>query len=282
MITEMYKMRAIVTACILAMGSLSGFAAAQSTNDMNRSSGTQATSNAGSSKDESAAMRHVNDAVAVVHRLESEPRMSNLLQQSKGVLIVPTYARAALGVGGSGGAGVLLAKRDNGTWSDPAFYNIGGISIGAQVGAEGGPVALILNNDKAVNSFMQKNNFSLSADAGLTVVNWTKVAQGSAGIGDVVAWAGTKGLFGNVASIGVSDIRFNQNETKAYYHQTVAANDVVRGKVKNRQADMLKEALAAISTGTSTGSTGTSTPRSMSGGSSESKSDNTGMSNTNK
>lgn len=87
------------------------------------------------------------------------------MQQAKGVFIVPTYGRVALGVGGSGGAGVLLVKRDDGTWSDPAFYNIGGISVGVQAGAEGGPIAMVLNNEKGVSRFMQKNNFSLSADA---------------------------------------------------------------------------------------------------------------------
>ncbi|MGZ3241976.1 MAG: lipid-binding SYLF domain-containing protein, partial [Burkholderiaceae bacterium] len=229
------------------------------------------------------ATKHVNDAVTVVHRMEAEPRMNNLMQQAKGVFIVPSYGRAALGVGGRGGAGVLLVKRDDGTWSDPAFYNIGGISVGIQAGVEGGPIALILNNDKAVNSFMQKKNkFSLSADAGLTVVNWAKVAQGTVGTGDVVVWAGTKGLFGNVATLSVNDIRFNQNETTAYYHQTLTASDVISGKVKNPQADTLKEALATTSTGTASGSSGESSSSGMSGGTSSGTSSNTGKPDSNK
>lgn len=278
MMTEKYKVRVIVTACLLAMTSLSGIATAQSTSST-RSSPTQTTAGAPDSKDEAAATKHVDDAVAVVRRMESESGMSNLLQQAKGVFIVPTYGRAALGVGGSGGAGVLLVKRDGGTWSDPVFYNIGGINIGLQAGAEAGPIALVLNNDKAVDSFMQKNNFSLSADAGLTVVDWAKTAQGTVGTGDVVAWAGTRGLFGNVASIGVNDIRFNQGQTNAYYGQAVAATDVVNGKVKNPQANALKQALAATSTGTdtATGSSGASPSRGMSG-----DSDSTGTSDSKK
>ncbi len=272
MMTEKYKTRVIVTACLLAMTSLSGIAAAQSTTQStssSRGSDTQSSSaSTSSNKNQTTAMKHVNDAVNVVRRMESERGMDKLLQQAEGIFIVPTYGRAAVGIGGSGGAGVFLAKRDDGTWSDPAFYNIGGISIGAQIGAEGGPIALVLNNEKAVNSFMQKNNFSLSADAGLTVVNWAKVAEGSAGMGDVVAWAGTKGLFGNVASLGVNDIRFNGNLTNAYYDKTVTARDVINGKVKNPQANTLKQALATTSTGTATGSSGTSPSRGMSGGAS--------------
>jgi hypothetical protein len=52
----------------------------------------------------------------------------------------------------------------------------------------------VLVNAKAVASFRNKNNFSLSADAGLTVVDWNKYAQGTVGKSDVVAWSGTKGL----------------------------------------------------------------------------------------
>lgn len=58
----------------------------------------------------------------------------------------------------------------------------------------------MLNNEKAVERFKRKNNFALSADAGLTVVNWAKIAHGSVGAGDVVAWTGTAGLLGNVAT----------------------------------------------------------------------------------
>lgn len=265
--TEKYKMRVIITACSLALLSLSGPAAAQTTSS-GSSAGTRsdAAAQAGR-KAETNARQHVSNALAVVRRMETEPGMSNLLQQARGVFIVPNYGRAALGVGGSGGAGVLLAKRD-GNWSDPVFYNTGGISVGLQAGAEGGPIALVLNNDKAVNGFMQKNNFTLSADAGLTIVNWSKIAQGTAGTGDIVAWSGTKGLFGS-AAIGINDIRYNQNETSAYYRQTVAAADVINGKVSNPQADTLKQALAAASSGTASGSSGTApSGRSSSGASS--------------
>jgi lipid-binding SYLF domain-containing protein len=194
---------------------------------------------------EATAMRHINDAAAVVQRMLQEPRMKELLQQAKGVFIVPTYGRAALGVGASGGTGLLVMKRADGSWSDPVFYNIGGISAGAQVGAEGGPIALVLNNEKAVNKFMQKNSFALNADAGITIVNFSKVAQGSIGDGDVVVWSGTRGLYGNLVAVGVSDIRFNQALTNAYYHQTVAPADVLAGKVTNPASQPLKQALGA-------------------------------------
>ncbi|MEO0318238.1 MAG: hypothetical protein RL404_1915 [Pseudomonadota bacterium] len=202
---------------------------------------------------EANAAKNVQDAVAVVHRMESDATMQNVLAEAKGVFIVPTYGRAAFGIGGQGGSGVLLAKQADGAWSDPAFFNIGGISIGAQVGAEAGPIAFALMNDKSVQRFSDKNNFSLSADAGITVVNWAKLAQGSTGGGDAVAWSGAKGLFGNVATLGANDIRFNQRLTTAYYGKPTTTADVISGKAKNPDSEALKQALSEVSSGSATG-----------------------------
>jgi lipid-binding SYLF domain-containing protein len=236
--TKKTDARMLVAACTLALMSAPGLAAAQAVAEA-------PIAPAPASKPEQTAMKHVSDAVAVAQRMLEEPRMKELLQQSKGLFIVPTYGRAALGVGASGGAGVLLIKKTDGAWSDPAFYNLGGISAGAQVGAETGAIAMVLNNDKAVNKFMQKNSFSLNAAAGLTVINWSKIAQGSLGDGDIVAWAGTKGLYGNLVAVGISDIRYNEKLTKAYYHQSVTVADALAGKYKNAHSDELKRTLAS-------------------------------------
>lgn len=185
----------------------------------------------------------VSEALAVVRQLDSTPRMKQLLQNARGVLIVPSYARAALGVGAHGGGGLLLLQKE-GKWTGPAFYDLGGLTVGLQAGAEGGAIALILNNDKAVNEFMQKNNFALSAEAGLTVLNWSRLAQSTAGTGDVVVWSATKGLFGDAVAIGISDIRFNEKLTKAYYGRTLSLKDIAAGGVSNPQAQPLQQALA--------------------------------------
>jgi lipid-binding SYLF domain-containing protein len=170
--------------------------------------------------------------------------MPELLARARGVYILPTYARAALAVGASGGAGVLMVRRADGSWGNPVFFNVGGLSIGLQAGAEGGPLALVLLNQKAVDSFRNKNNFSLNADAGLTVINFARMAQGSTS-GDVVAWSGTKGLFGNAATVAINDIRYNQRVTEAYYGKPLTALQAIDSAEPNPQADPLRKVLGA-------------------------------------
>lgn len=91
-------------------------------------------------------------------------------------------------------------------------------------------MAFILNDQKALNGFMQDNKFSLNAEAGLTVVEWSKRGEGLLGWGDITAWSDTEGLFGG-AVIALTDIRFDAAETTACYRKPVTARDVVAGRV---------------------------------------------------
>jgi SH3 domain-containing YSC84-like protein 1 len=183
----------------------------------------------------------IREAASVVDQMKKDPQIKDLLRNAQGVFIAPDYARAAFGVGGQGGEGVLLVKKD-GKWSDPAFFDFGGGSVGAEAGAETGSLAMILNTQKAVDQFKQNNNWSLNAQADLTVVNWSGKKQVSAGK-DVVLWSNTKGLFAG-GEVTVTDIRYDGSETASYYgKQTVSLNDVINGNVENSQASTLKDAL---------------------------------------
>lgn len=224
------------------MSILAGQAHAQATQERR----VQADTTSSASKQRTNASRHVSDAIAVVRKLEAEEGAQGLLKGARGVFISPSYGRAALGLGAAGGTGILLVHRADGSWSDPVFYNTGGLSLGLQAGAQGGALVLVLNNEKALNEFFKKNNFSLNAKAGLTVVNWNKAVQGSAGDGDVLAWSDTKGLFGDLATVEVNDIRFSQSLTNAYYNRSLSASDIVQGRTNNPQAQPLVDALAAV------------------------------------
>jgi lipid-binding SYLF domain-containing protein len=232
-------------------------ATAQSSQPSRSAPATHGTDSDSATRRQQTAVKHVSDAVGVVHTMSNEAGMPALLGRARGVFIVPTYGRAALGVGGAGGAGVLMVRRADGSWGNPVFFDIGGLSIGLQAGVEGGPIALVLLNQKAVDSFRNRNNFSLSADAGLTVVNFARMAQGSTA-GDVVAWSGSKGLFGNAATVGINDVRYNQRLTEAYYGKPMTALQAIDSTETNAQADALRKVLGSPATpaGSSGGKTG--------------------------
>ncbi len=191
------------------------------------------------------AQEQVDEAVKVVNQMKRDPKIAQLLDQARGVFIVPDYAKGALVVGGEGGEGVALLKTAGAVrdWSAPAFFNIGGITLGAEAGGEAGAIAMLLMSDKAAEMFMsQNNNFSLDANAGLTIVNWSAKAQGSAGKGDVIVWADTEGAFAGVG-IGVSDINRDEDENAAYYGKSISPHEILGGQVTTARAKELRDAL---------------------------------------
>lgn len=233
------KERTAATVCAFALASFGAMAWAQ-TSDTS-SGASRAGSGTSSAPDDT--MQQINNATRVVKQMETDPQLQKLLQQAKGVFIVPQFARGGLTVGVRGGEGVLLVN-NNGKWSNPVFYNFGGLSIGAQIGAEVGSMAMMLMNQKAVDSFMQENKFSLTADAGLTIVDYTAKAQVTAGRGDVIVWTDTTGAFAG-AVIGVTDVNFDNDENAAFYKSKVTAQDIIGGKVKNAQAKPLTQELSS-------------------------------------
>lgn len=194
------------------------------------------------------AIGHLNRAIRVLHRMGLDRELAAQLSRSKGVFIVPDSVRVAVGIGARGGAGVLLVRRPGG-WGTPAFYNMVGLTIGPQLGAEGGALAFILNDQKALNGFAREDKFSLNAGAGLTVVDWSKRGVGTLGWGDITAWSDTEGLYAG-AALAISDIRFDGPETSAYYRKPVLPRDVLAGRVDNPHLAQLRAALADLDTAT--------------------------------
>lgn len=217
-----FRMRGMAAACALALG-FSGMATAQTSNQ--NAVVAQPPAAAGAAiADKTDAIAQINEATRVIREMNREPEASQLLQEAQGVFIVTRYARAGFGVGVRGGEGTLLVKQ-NGSWSNPAFYNFGGVSGGLQAGAEAGSLVMVLNSEKAVQSFMQENNWSLNADAGLTIVAWSERAKGEVGMGDIVVWSNTGGLMGDLA-VSVTDIFFDEEETGAFYGRQIALRDI--------------------------------------------------------
>lgn len=171
----------------------------------------------------------VLDAAETVREMATDQEIMTLVGLARGVLIIPQYGRVAAGVGAQGGEGVLMVQ-SNGGWAGPAFYDVGGVSIGAQLGAEGGEIVMLLMNDEAVNEFATESNFSFSAGADLTIVEYSAQTRGTASDADIVLWSDTEGLFAGV-DLSISNINWDDEENPAYYGGMVTPPDVLGGRM---------------------------------------------------
>ncbi len=207
------------------------------------------TSDSQSSHNDSAssAQDRVRDATRLVQQMKQDPALASVLQQAKGVFIVPHYGKGGFIVGGQGGGGIVLVKHE-GSWSSPAFYSIAGGSIGAQAGGEGGAITMILMTQKAVNRFENSTRgWILNGTAGLTVVNWSGKTQASTaynGRDDVILWTNTSGLYGGL-TVGVKHLSPDTQMDRAYYQRPASSADILAGNVSSPNADALRNALAS-------------------------------------
>lgn len=213
----------------------------ESQSDMSKSTDETDHNDTESGEQKADAKQLVDGAAKVVTQMRSDRDVAKLLKKAKGVYVVPDFGRGGLIIGGRGGAGVMLA-RHNGKWTDPAFYDFGGVSVGAQAGGSGGPVAFILMSRDAVNAFKTGNQFSLNAGAGLSIVDYSANGQTSAGKGDIVMWSNTKGAYAG-ATISVSDINWDDDNNQGYYGKSVSPKQIINGKIKADKGASLKSAL---------------------------------------
>lgn len=199
-------------------------------------------------EEQSGAQEDLQEAAKVLAQLkEDDPEFAQKLTEAKAVFVVPDYATASLLVGGAGGEGVLLTN-DNGQWSNPGFYDIGNIDIGLQAGGAAGAMVFALMNDEAVEPFRSgETEFGLTAEAGLTIVNWSAEAPALSGEGDVLVWTDTEGLLAE-ASVGVGGISWDEEDAREYYGQDVQAEQVLAGAVENPHEEALQSEFAEFST----------------------------------
>ena len=191
----------------------------------------------------------IEKANASVKRFAVDPDMAwfrDNLDDAEGLLVIPTSLKGGFIIGGSGGSGVMLARNASAGWSYPAFYTMGSITFGLQLGGEVQEIVLVIMT-KSGRDAMLTNEFKLGGDV--------SVAAGPVGAGakaqtvDVLAFSRTKGgLYGGLNLEGAV-IATREDWNRAYYGGGVRAIDIlVTGGASNPGAEPLRQTVANIDT----------------------------------
>ncbi len=176
--------------------------------------------------------------------------MRKLSRSAKGIFIAPQVLKGAFVIGASGGTGVFLVREEGGKWTHPAFYTIGSVSFGFQIGGQASEVILLAMTDRGVTTLLQ-SSVKLGADVGIAAGPYGAGAQAATAniSADILAFSRSKGLYGGISLDGaVVDVRDSLN--KAYYGKPVTPTDIlVKHNVSNAHADALRASVAKISSG---------------------------------
>jgi SH3 domain-containing YSC84-like protein 1 len=176
------------------------------------------------------------------------PELNEAFNKAVGVIIIPRLLKGGFIIGGEYGNAVLLAKRPDGSWSYPAFYTMGGGSVGFQIGLKDSEMILVIRTHTGLEAIL-KDQFKAGAEAGVVVGTFGGSIEGSSTTSmgaDIIAFSLDRGLFGG-GSLEGSVLAKRNDFNKSFYGDELDPRAIVMdGKVNNPEADSLRSTLAAL------------------------------------
>jgi lipid-binding SYLF domain-containing protein len=192
----------------------------------------------------------VDKARITLDSFVGDPEMTWLrdnLGRAKGVLIIPDMFKAGFFFGGSGGSGVLLVRdEETGEWRGPAFFILGSVNWGLQIGAQKAEVVMMVMSPAGIRALLS-SNIKLGGDA--------SVAVGPMGVGaggatapnlsaDYLSFSRARGVYAGLILDGAV-VKVNHNANRAYFNEEVTPADILTaGRVTNPQAAELLRAVS--------------------------------------
>lgn len=161
-----------------------------------------------------------------------------LLKNCLGIAIIPGVIKAAYGIGGQYGKGVVLLRRDEG-WSHPSFIRLIGGSFGWQIGVEKSDIILVFKSPESIEGITD-GKITLGADVSVAAGPVGRRAEASTDLdfeAEIYSYSKSKGLFAGVSIKGAS-IQIDHEANAEFYHNSgVSARDIlIRNRVRTPRA----------------------------------------------
>ena len=186
-----------------------------------------------SAKISSAEARRIQEAAEVVRTLRDEPDNGipeQLWRQAECVVVIPSLKKAAFGIGGEYGRGVMSC-RNGATWSAPLFMQLLKGSWGLQIGAQAIDLVLLVMNRQGAER-MLRNQVSLGADASVAAgpVGRTAGAATDAQLtAELLTYSRSRGVFAGIDLSG-GVLKADKDANVDAYESNYSPTDTVFSK----------------------------------------------------
>ena len=193
-----------------------------------------------SPKQQKDASKKADTASRVFEQVMGAPDRSiprELLDRAEAVAVFPGMLKAGFVVGGRGGSGVI-SRRITGGWSAPAFFKMGGASLGLQIGAAKTDLILLFMNDDALRGLLE-DKLEVGGEASAAAGPVGRTASASTNLtldAGILSYSRSKGLFAGLELKGAV-INPDNNLNEALYG--LKAKQVLTGTNKVSMADVL-------------------------------------------
>jgi lipid-binding SYLF domain-containing protein len=160
----------------------------------------------------------------------------DLLDRAEAVAVFPNVIKAGFIVGGRGGSGVI-SRRVKGGWSAPAFFDLGGGSIGLQIGASSTDFVLLFMNEEALKGLLE-DKLEIGGEGSIAAGPVGRAAAASTNAtldAGILSYSRSKGLFAGLELKGVV-IDPDNDDNEAVYG--LKARDILTGTNKLSLARM--------------------------------------------
>ncbi|HWT02635.1 MAG TPA: lipid-binding SYLF domain-containing protein [Pyrinomonadaceae bacterium] len=192
-----------------------------------------------SAKKTAKATRRSQEAARVFTEIMAAPDKAipkDLLDKAEAVAVFPNVIKAGFIVGGRGGSGVI-SRRVRGGWSAPAFFKMGGGSIGLQIGASSTDFVLLFMNPDALKGLLE-DKLEIGGEGSVAAGPVGRAASASTNVtldAGILSYSRSKGLFAGLELKGVV-IDPDNDDNQAVYG--LKAADILTGTNKMNLTQM--------------------------------------------
>ncbi len=170
----------------------------------------------------------------------------DLLKDCEAVAIFPRTLNVAWGIGGQYGKGVLLRHdKKNHRWSAPAFYSLGGLTLGPQIGGQAIDIFLVVMNEKGLNSLLA-SKCTLGGDAGVALGPVGRNATASTDLklkAEIYTYSRAKGLYIGLSLKGAI-VSPDKTANLEYYGGSTTAREILlenQGKITKESGQLIRQ-----------------------------------------
>ena len=156
-----------------------------------------------------------------------------LLSKAHCVGVIPGLKRAAFGLGGKYGVGVIACRgKDGKGWTGPSTVRVEGGSFGLQIGVTSSDVVLLMMNERGKKKLI-RSKFTLGGDASVAAgpVGRTAQAQTDAQLrAEILAYSRSRGIFAGVSVEGAT-LRPDHDANVKIYGRDISARQILMAEV---------------------------------------------------
>lgn len=183
---------------------------------------------AASDKDEIKKIKASEEVLTAAVTAPDKGIPKELLERAECIGVFPGLAKGAFIVGGEYGRGVFTCRRKDGSMGAPAFFSLGGGSVGWQIGGEEADVVLLIMNEGGVKHLLQ-DKFTIGAQAeavGGPVGRTAQAATDAQLHAEILSWSRSHGLFLGASLKGMV-IKPSGKSTEELYGKPLTAQQIL-------------------------------------------------------